>query len=77
MATQVAAGVVVPGEQGHLPREEPAGRRGRPGRSPWEGAGRDGGSGEREGGGAGEGRDGVWRMPWQRGIHFLLSLWAG
>lgn len=38
MATQVAAGVAVPGEQGHLPREEPAGqRRGRPGRSPWEG----------------------------------------
>ena len=45
MATQVAAGVAVPGEQGHLPREEPAGqRRSRPGRSLWEG-GKNGGVG--------------------------------
>ena len=45
VATQVAAGVAVPGEQGHLPREEPAGqRRSRPGRSLWEG-GKNGGVG--------------------------------
>lgn len=67
MATQVAAGVVVPGEQGHLPREEPAGqRRGRPGRSPGR-AGRMGKWG-RGRGGAGGGRG--------RGVEDALA-WRG
>lgn len=53
-AMQAAAGVAAPGEQGHLPREEPAGQKGgRAGRSR-----REDGGGERGQEGAGRGRGG-------------------
>ena len=70
-AMQAAAGVAAPGEQGHLPREEPAGQKGgRAGRSRQEDGGGERGQGRRRegregrGGRGGAGPGGCHRVAW-------------